>query len=396
MGEGKGQQGSLLGFSLANLAAQQTQDVECKKFDSDNPNVLKERSSNVPNRDDQESMLTSNLSKLTLSVGKQESKSGLVEKSFTTKQIIGKTTGLNIPIKPASFALADLAKEHSSSPPSSFSKMSSTPPRQQIMNQPVSGVSLAQLAQQQSGSPPTRSMIQQGKNTNHSTNTGSGISLAASVQRHSEESGQAKETLQLKNMLVVSSSSGAAHAVKQTVKSHPKPRNFSLSALAARHEQKTSNIQTVYEDERAQNVQKHINKLPIPPPGFKPKREVDLSALAAQHKIPEPSQIGKVVPTKFMSKQVKSVQEVLTTKPSIFGQALCSNYFRVKAQRKSSALKGLSYPKFSFIRQISKVSNSPTLDTRPIVPFDFSSPSPDDIVLKRQQGAFTRTGTYLN
>ena len=387
-----------LGFSLADLAAQQTLDVESKNLDTNSRDVLRERSSNIPST---ESHLTSELSKLKLSIGKQEFKRSAVtskltdsmEKSMGMEQHISKPTGLNVPTKPPSFSLADLAKEHSSSPPSSFSKISSTPPRQQIINPSMTGLSLAQLAQQQSGSSPSHSVIQQGKDSNHSKTIGLGFNLAAPEQNHSDESGHKKAASHPENKHVLSISSlnksELTRAVIYSTKSHQRPKTFNLSALAVQHEQRTKGIHCVPEENKGT---KHIDKQPLPPPGFKPKQKVDLSALAAQHKMPESSQ-NVQVPKKEISKKVKSANEVLTTKPSIFGHALCSNYASVKLETKSSASKGLSYPKFSFIRQISKGSNSPTLDTRPVVPFDFSTPSPDDIVLKKQQSAFTRTGT---
>ena len=176
--------------------------------------------------------------------------------------------------------------------------------------------------------------------------------------------------------------------VKETMMNNQASKGFSLSALAAKHEERMTTVQSTPPRVLARPDQdvkemKSERKL-LPPPGFKPKQTIDLSALAAQHKLPEQHRTDQVTPLKLPPKLLK---EVLTTKPSIFGQTLCCNYSQASPGVKLDVSKSIFYPKFSFIRQISHSSNSPVIDVNPLVPFDFSTPSPDDIVLRKQQGA---------
>ena len=417
-------------LSLAALAEQQTQSSDFQKVDSNRTGVLKEKCSNVPDRIYDDSNLASNLSKLTLSVSKQRplehvdsvrKPPGLTDNLKTSKHPPIKPVGMGVPTKSTSFSLAELAKEHKSSPPGSSSWVFSTSPRQQNTNPQMSGLSLAQLAQQQTGSPPTGSMSYLKK---HSKSADS--SLAALAKHHSKQS-----NLMAANLDTQSSDSNISMAaleceqwnvtkgdlgsnskssvssspqknpcehppkVKETIVSHQATKGFSLSALAAKHEERiTTSIQNApARDHRTQLIQdvkeRNSERKLLPPPGFKPKQTIDLSALAAQHKLPEQHYTDQVTALKLPPKVLK---EVLTTKPSIFGQTLCCNYSQVSPPVKLHGSKSLFYPKFSFVRQMSHSSNSPEIDVNPLVPFDFSTPSPDDIVLRKQEGAFTRTG----
>ena len=423
-------------LSLAALAEQQTQSSDFQKVDRNRSGVLKEKCSNVPDRVYDESSLASNLSKLTLSVSKQRPLEhidsvrkplGLTDNLKTSKQPPIKPVRIGVPTKPTSFSLAELAKEHNSSPPGSSSWVFSTSPRQQNTNPQMSGLSLAQLAQQQTGSPPTGSMSNLKKHSKHSKSTDSSLAnsakhhskqsniMAANVDTQSSDSSINMAALEYQQWNVTkgdlgsSSKSSVSNSpqgnpydhppkVKETIASHQATKGFSLSALAAKHEEKITTVaqSAPPRDHRTQLIQdvkeRNSERKLLPPPGFKPKQTIDLSALAAQHKLPEQHHTDQVTALKLPPKLLK---EVLTTKPSIFGQTLCCNYSQVSPPVKLHGSKNLFYPKFSFVRQMSHSSNSPVIDVNPLVPFDFSTPSPDDIVLRKQEGAFTRTGNYI-
>ena len=418
-------------LSLAALAVQQTQCSDFQKVDSNISSVLKEKCSNVSDKICDESSLASNLSKLTLSVSKQRrientysvrKPTGCTDNLKATKQPPIKPLGIGIPTKPTSVSLAKLAKEHSSSPPGSSGLVFSTSPRQQNTNPQTSGLSLAQLAEQQTGSPPTDGMVHLKKHSKHSKSADSSLAalakhhskqsnlMGANLDTQSSDSGLNTAALEYQQLNATKEDSGSSSRssmssspqrnpsdhppkVKETVMSNQASKGFSLSALAAKHEERMTTIQSAPPRVLARPDQdvkemKSDRKL-LPPPGFKPKQTIDLSALAAQHKLPEQHRTDQVTPLKLPPKLLK---EVLTTKPSIFGQTLCCNYSQACPGVKLDVSKSIFYPKFSFIRQISHSSNSPVIDVNPLVPFDFSTPSPDDIVLRKQQGAFTRTG----
>ena len=78
---------------------------------------------------------------------------------------------------------------------------------------------------------------------------------------------------------------------------------------------------------------------------------------------------------------------------SAFGQALTASYHKPKlfAQTQQRLIENAShYSQFSYAKQYMR-SNSPELNLGvAIVPFDFATPSPDDVVKEKQKAAFTR------
>lgn len=78
--------------------------------------------------------------------------------------------------------------------------------------------------------------------------------------------------------------------------------------------------------------------------------------------------------------------DLLRFKASILGQVLCLECGVCK-----SAIVKRKYPKFSYNCQAKYVKKTEVVIHK-IIPFDFSTPSPDDIVKSRQKAAFTRTG----
>ncbi len=335
--------------------------------------------------------------------------------------------------------------------PSALAQSHGTPPRQQqglslsALSQSQSskppGISLAQLAQQQTGSPPIHSPLEQHESKRRDFSlselarqheskqseqpkviTKSGINLSDLAKQDSAKSeklatGGQHTGISLSALAQQHSRKGEAQGASKhesdqeekgsTLLSKP---SVNSSALASQHaemwkESSSENVNTATDRMKALDIS-HFESSPEkkqlrpppgfkakqsgPPPGFKPKQTVDLSALAAQHKmqpsVSAPSQMAQVLATKLTPKPAAAVQRVVIAKPSIFGQALCSNL------SKPHQSKSCSYPKFAYMRQISNPRHSPVKEKKPIKVFDFSTPSPDDIVKHRQKGAFTRTG----
>ena len=86
------------------------------------------------------------------------------------------------------------------------------------------------------------------------------------------------------------------------------------------------------------------------------------------------------------------VLNVKTAKPSLFGQAICVGTSCRKTSSVPSKQANRTHPKFSYKQQISYDGSAVDQDVRSLVPFSFSTPSPDDIIKAKQRGAFTRNG----
>ena len=342
--------------------------------------------------------------------------------------------------QPGGISLAALAQSHGT-PPRQQQNISLSGLAQSQSSKPV-GISLAQLAQQQTGSPPVYSQLEQNESNRrefslsdlarqHETKDSaqpkivpkSGINLSDLAKQHStklpggvQKPGLSLSALAQQHSLNQESKGAAQHESIQRGEGtpHPSKPTINLSALASQHagnrkESGSESIQEATDGMKSLNISKPESesqgknlrpppgfkaKQAGPPPGFKLKQTVDLSALAAQHKMqpsaPVPSQMAQVLAAKLTPKPAGKVMQVVIAKPSIFGQALCSNL------SKPHQYKSCSYPKFSYTRQMSNPRHSPIKEKKPIKVFDFSTPSPDDIVKHKQKGAFTRTGGKSN
>ena len=138
-----------------------------------------------------------------------------------------------------------------------------------------------------------------------------------------------------------------------------------------------------------------------PPPGFTVRPTVDLAELASRHPsrpASEASRTPAMADSRSRAGPDSKHQKIppyfsISAQPSIFGRALCcQNCHGSKLLSEQKPKKNFLYPKFSYVRQISTKFGAPTVPENRVRPFDFTTPSPDDIVRDRQRGAFTRTG----
>lgn len=82
--------------------------------------------------------------------------------------------------------------------------------------------------------------------------------------------------------------------------------------------------------------------------------------------------------------------------PSLFARCICLHWAEGSKRKAQPTLKPMvrnaKFPRFQFqTRKLVKTVESPL---RVVARFDFSTPSPDDVVLTRQKAAFTRTGQH--
>ncbi|XP_076083917.1 uncharacterized protein LOC143054757 isoform X1 [Mytilus galloprovincialis] len=88
----------------------------------------------------------------------------------------------------------------------------------------------------------------------------------------------------------------------------------------------------------------------------------------------------------FSEEIVNNVQcDFVKFQASFLGQVLCLYDCNYKVNKKRK------YNRFSYIHQMKHIKRSCNIMNE-IIPFDFTTPSPDDIVRSKQKAAFTRTG----
>lgn len=268
-----------------------------------------------------------------------------------------------------SLSLAELASRHQQTHSKGFNSPSS---------------SLAELAKQHS---PTKSA--------------GGVSLSALAQQHNSSTVQGSER-GLSLQALVSGSSTGSHGL-----SNPAP-GLSLAQLASSHKA----------------VQSTLGHGALPPGGASMKTGsqlggVSLASLAKSEGTLCLSDLLKSKVTISGSRQLSAdrtpspdetssscfspVEDEMTllvkvqcdatllSTPSVLGKALCLQQTR-KRKASDSDEHCLKYPRFTYAVQAKDVRHHTPVHKREVKLFDFSTPSPDDLVRQRQRGAFTRTG----
>ncbi|XP_021367803.1 uncharacterized protein LOC110459729 isoform X4 [Mizuhopecten yessoensis] len=91
----------------------------------------------------------------------------------------------------------------------------------------------------------------------------------------------------------------------------------------------------------------------------------------------------------FLEDETDLTDRVRMVSPSILAKTLSSSFVRSK---QLDAKKRLRFRKFSYRVQMCKVKENLAMVKKNIVSFDFSTPSPDDIIKEKQNLAFTRSG----
>ena len=81
-----------------------------------------------------------------------------------------------------------------------------------------------------------------------------------------------------------------------------------------------------------------------------------------------------------------------TTGASKLGKVLCLKMKVKESGNSGSAMRKYKSRRFTYQSQIKGRKSSSPVHVRKIIPYDFSDPSPDDIVKQRQKAAFSRTG----
>ena len=80
------------------------------------------------------------------------------------------------------------------------------------------------------------------------------------------------------------------------------------------------------------------------------------------------------------------------THASKFGKTLCLKVRVKRGDKDSVILRRYKTERFSYKAQMKGRENNSPVRMRKLIPYDFSEPSPDDIVKQRQKAAFSRTG----
>lgn len=96
-----------------------------------------------------------------------------------------------------------------------------------------------------------------------------------------------------------------------------------------------------------------------------------------------------------------TVDPAMKKPPSLFARCICLRLQLVPGLKRylktasKSTQHHARFPKFQFRRQTRKLVTLTEAPLHNVVPFDFSTPSPDDVVKVRQRAAFTRTGQQV-
>ena len=340
-----------------------------------------------------------------------------------------RTLSDNKPLKqgtpPRGISLSELAVQHNTPPNSS-----GTPPRFHSLSERTVGyssspksTSLAALAASQCTPPKpcglTDMSVKQGSTAPIAINLsdlakthGWGSSCAPETKIVHPSERQDESDLQPVNLSDLAKKHSVPSNTSNLSQAAPKhdsaKKEISLASLAASHAVQPSPVAQANEMGNKSHIDTtETGKIPPgnAPPGFKPKQGnskappgfedhmpkprplglLNLSDLAAQHK----SVVIK--PKTDQSQKHRNIPIVVPkTEPSQFAKALGASFSNLilKSHSKCSRRSSRS-SRFSYCKQ-SAGTKSIVIPEHVIVPFDFSTPSPDDIVKSKQKAAFSR------
>lgn len=216
-----------------------------------------------------------------------------------------------------------------------------------------------------------------------------------------------KQVTNIKSLAEIANNQNSGKLVPSLSSKSKQEVHPSLSLLANKHLSSTENVTSTGSSE-LKNLESNLSSLNI---HEQKNVKISLADLAGKKSLKSCQKVTKAIvkeekpfqtqilndsldreqiPEQTFTEEVDDSMEceILKLRASYVGQVLCWNQFKYNTCKDTRKRK---YFKFSYIYQMKHVKKSADV-VKKIVPFDFSTPSPDDIVKTKQQAAFTRTG----
>lgn len=216
-----------------------------------------------------------------------------------------------------------------------------------------------------------------------------------------------KQVTNIKSLAEIANNQNSGKVVPSLSSKSKQEVHPSLSLLANKHLSSTENVISTGTSER-ENLESNLSSLNI---HEQKNVKISLADLAGKKSLKSCQKVTKAIvqeekpfqtqilndsqdreqmPEQTFTEEIGNSMEceILKLRASYVGQVLCLNQCKYNTSKDTRKRK---YFKFSYIYQMKHVKKSTDV-MKKIVPFDFSTPSPDDIVKSRQKAAFTRTG----
>jgi hypothetical protein len=216
-----------------------------------------------------------------------------------------------------------------------------------------------------------------------------------------------KQVTNIKSLAEIANNQNSGKVVSSLSSKSKQEVQPSLSLLANKHLSSTENVISTGTSER-ENLESNLSSLNI---HEQKNVKISLADLAGKKSLKSCQKVTKTIVQEekpFQTQILNDSQdreqmleqtfteeignsmecEILKLRASYVGQVLCLNQCKYNTSKDSRKRK---YFKFSYIYQMKHVKKSTDV-MKKIVPFDFSTPSPDDIVKSRQKAAFIGTG----
>lgn len=216
-----------------------------------------------------------------------------------------------------------------------------------------------------------------------------------------------KQVTNIKSLAEIANNQNSGKIVPSLSPKSKQEVDPSLSLLANKHLSSTENVIYVGTSER-ENLESNLSSLNI---NEQKNVKISLADLAGKKSLKYCQKVTKAIvkeekpfQTQILNDSLDREQmpeqifieeignsmecEILKLRASYVGQVLCLNQCKYNTSKDTRKRK---YFKFSYIYQMKHVKKSADV-VKKTIPFDFSTPSPDDIFKSRQKAAFTRTG----